>query len=520
LSNRKREQENVMNATLETPAGRREWLGLAVLALPCVLYSMDLTVLNVALPRIVAELAPTSSELLWIVDVYGFVLAGSLITMGTLGDRIGRRRLLLCGAAAFGVISVLAAFSTSARMLIATRALLGLAGATLAPSTLALIHTMFAQPRQRMFAIGVWGASFSAGGALGPVLAGLLLEHYPWGSVFLVGVPVMGLLLATGQRLLPEVKAPVSGPLDLPSAALSLGAVLLAIFGIKELARGGTGWFPAMAIAAGLGAAFVRRQRSLVEPLVDLRMFRTLSFSVALATNMLGVFVIFGIYLFLTQDLQLVLRLSPLHAGYWMLPASAGFTLGSLLAPVAARRVRPFLVIACGLVLASAGLLVFSQVAGLAGLAIGSVAFSLGLAPVPTLATAMIVDAAPPERAGAASAIAETSGELGGALGIALLGSLGVAVYRANLGGAYPVEADTLAGAVTLAAKLPADRAAALLAASRCAFERSFALTAAAGAAILLATAVLVVAVLRRPGGLVSRYGAAASMGAASDTSA
>jgi MFS transporter, DHA2 family, multidrug resistance protein len=470
-------------------AGRREWLGLAVLALPCVLYAMDGTVLNLAVPRIVAELSPTSTELLWIIDIYGFVLAGSLITMGAVGDRIGRRRLLLVGAAAFGAVSVLAAFSTTARSLIAARALLGVAGATLAPSTLSLLHTM-----------GVWGASFSVGGALGPVLGGVMLEHFAWGSVFLLAVPVMVVLLAAGPALLPEVKAPDASRLDVTSAAQSLGAVLLAIYGVKDLARGGSGWPAAVAVAAGLGAAFVRRQRSLADPLVDLRMFRTRAFSVALATTVLGVFVIFGVYVFLAQQLELALGLSPLRAGYWMLPSSAGFTVGSMLAPIVARRVRPFLVIAGGLVLASGGLVIIAEFAGLAGIAIGSVAFSLGLAPVPTLGTAIIVGSAAPERAGAASGLAETGSELGGALGIALLGSLGTAVYRSHLGGTFPVEADTLAGAVALAAKLPDDHASVLLAASRGAFERAFELTTAVGAAILLATAVVVIVLFRRTG--------------------
>src|SRR5918992_1427587 len=177
-------------------AGRREWIGLAVIALPCMLYSMDLTVLNLAVPSLSAELKPSAAELLWIVDIYGFLVAGSLITMGTLGDRIGRRKLLLIGAAVFGVASVLAAFSTSPEMLIATRAILGIAGATLAPSTLSLIRNMFLDPRQRTVAIGIWITSFSVGAAIGPLLGGLLLEHFWWGSVFLLAVPVMVLLLA------------------------------------------------------------------------------------------------------------------------------------------------------------------------------------------------------------------------------------------------------------------------------------------------------------------------------------
>ena len=260
-----------MTAIAVTPrATRREWIGLAVLALPCLLYSMDLTVLNLAVPQLSADLKPTSSQLLWIVDIYGFMIAGSLITMGTLGDRIGRRRLLLIGAGAFGVASVLAAFSSSATMLIAARALLGVAGATLAPSTLSLIRNMFLDPAQRTFAIGVWITSYSAGGAIGPLLGGVLLEHFWWGSVFLAGVPVMALLLLTGPVLLPEYRDPEARRLDLASAALSLAAVLPVIYGLKQTAERGISGGTVVAILTGLvmGTAFVRRQRRLADPLI------------------------------------------------------------------------------------------------------------------------------------------------------------------------------------------------------------------------------------------------------------
>src|SRR4051812_36773929 len=222
-------------------AGRREWLGLMVIALPCMLYAMDLTVLNLALPRLSQALRPTSTQLLWIVDIYGFMVAGMLVPMGTLGDRLGRRRVLLVGAAAFGVASVAAAFCTSAPLLIAARALLGVAGATLAPSTLSLIRNMFLDHRERTIAIGVWTTSFSVGGALGPLFGGLLLERFWWGSVFLIGVPIMGLLLVVGPLLLPEYREPNAGKPDLISAALSLCAVLSVIYGMKSWAKDGWG---------------------------------------------------------------------------------------------------------------------------------------------------------------------------------------------------------------------------------------------------------------------------------------
>src|SRR6266850_178764 len=226
-----------MTAVSAARAGRREWVGLGVLALPCMLISMDLTVLNLAVPHLSADLRPSSSQLLWIVDIYGFLIAGSLITMGRLGDRIGRRRLLLIGAAAFGVASVIAAFAVSAEMLIAARALLGLAAATLAPSTLSLLRNMFLDPRERTFAVGVWIASFSAGGAIGPLLGGLLLEYFWWGSVFLLNMPVMTLLLVLGPILLPEFRNPNAGRIDIGSAALSLAGVLAIIYGIKRIAE-------------------------------------------------------------------------------------------------------------------------------------------------------------------------------------------------------------------------------------------------------------------------------------------
>jgi len=356
-----------MSGTVDAPrATRREWAGLAVLALPCMLYSMDLTVLNLAVPRISADLRPSSAQQLWIVDVYGFMVAGSLITMGTLGDRIGRRRLLLLGAASFGAASVLAAFAASAALLIAARALLGVAGATLAPSTLALVRNMFLDPHQRTIAIGVWITSFSAGGAIGPLAGGVLLGSFWWGSVFLIGVPVMLLLLlVVGPVLLPEYRDPHAGRVDLPSVALSLAAVLAVIYGLKQLAQNGAGWAPALAVAAGLGlgVVFVRRQQALRDPLVDLGLFRVGAFSAALAINTCSFFVAFGSFFYLAQYLQLVLGLTPLQAGLWTVPSALGFIAGSLLTPPLVRRVRPALVMAGGLVLAAAGFGLLTRVA-------------------------------------------------------------------------------------------------------------------------------------------------------------
>ncbi|HWN20014.1 MAG TPA: MFS transporter [Gemmatimonadales bacterium] len=492
-------------------AGRREWIGLAVIALPCLLYSMDLTVLNLAVPQISADLKPSSSQLLWIVDIYGFLVAGSLITMGTLGDRIGRRRLLMIGAAAFGAASVLAAFSRSAEMLIATRALLGVAGATLAPSTLSLIRNMFLDSGQRTFAIGVWVTSYSVGGAIGPLLGGIVLEYYWWGSVFLLGVPVMVLLLVVGPMLLPEFRDPKAGRLDLLSAAESLAAVLLVIYGLKKLAENGPGWEPAVSVAAGaaVGILFVRRQRTLPNPLIDLKLFQVPAFNASLATYTLGTLVAFGIYIFIAQYLQLVLGLSPLQAGVATLPSMLGFILGSMVVPSLSRRFPPAYLMGGGLVIGAIGFAVLTRVdtdSGLTVLIIGSAVYSVGLSPVVILATDLIVGSAPVERAGAASAISETSSELGGALGIAIFGSIGTAIYRMAMWDAVPaglppdgMEAaqSTLGGAVAVAGQLPTQLGAQLLGAARAAFIRAFELTAAISAVVSLATAIGVMALLR-----------------------
>ncbi len=494
-------------------ATRREWIGLAVIALPCLLYSMDLTVLNLAVPQLSADLKPSSAQLLWIVDIYGFMVAGSLITMGTLGDRIGRRRLLLIGAAAFGVASVLAAFATSAEMLIATRALLGVAGATLAPSTLSLIRNMFLDPGQRTVAIGVWVTSYSVGGAIGPLLGGVLLEYFWWGSVFLLAVPVMVLLLVVGPWLLPEFRDPDAGRLDVTSAGLSLAAVLLMIYGLKRIAEA----------RPRLGARGVHRARPGARapcscagsgrwpiPLIDLGLFRVPAFSASLGTYMLACFVAFGAYVFIAQYLQLVLGLSPLQAGLWTVPSMLAFVAGSMLVPPIARRFRPAHVVAGGLLFAAAGFGVLAQVdaaSGLALLVIGSVVYSLGLSPVIVLATDLVVGSAPVERAGSASAISETSSELGGALGIAILGSIGTAVYRRAMAevvpAGVPAEAAeaaraTLGGALAAAERLPAQLGGAVLGPAREAFTQGLQLTAIICAAVVLATALLAALLLRR----------------------
>jgi MFS transporter, DHA2 family, multidrug resistance protein len=474
--------------TAESPAPakatRREWIGLAVLGLGALIYVMDLTVLHLAVPKMSTDLQPTSAELLWIIDIYGFFVAGALVTMGTLGDRIGSRRLLLVGAAAFGVTSLLAAFSTTPEMLIVSRAALGLSGATLAPSTLSLIFRMFQDPGQRSIAVGVWIGSFSAGSAIGPVLGGVMLQFFWWGSVFLLALPVVAVLLLLGPRILPEYRNPDAGRLDLPSAAMAVAAVLAVIFGLKQVAQDGIGVLPIAALVFGLavGAVWVRRQLKLSDPMIDVGLFRLPKFNAALAINFLAIFVAVGYFLFVAQYLQLVAGLMPLEAGLLSLPSAVGFIVGSQLAPRIVGRIGTAQLIGGGLALGAVGLMLLALVGtrdGLPLLVIASVIISLGLAPVFGLTTELIVGSAPPERSGAASGISETGAELGGALGLALLGSIGVAIYRGevsdSLPGGLPAEVanaarDTLGGAVGVAGTLPDAVATALLGVTRTAF--------------------------------------------------
>jgi MFS transporter, DHA2 family, multidrug resistance protein len=461
-----------MNAPAPLKAGRKEWIGLIVIALPCIVYAMDLTVLNLAIPHISADLKPKGSELLWIIDIYGFMVAGMLITMGTLGDKIGRRKLLMIGAAAFAITSVIASFATNAAMLIVARALLGLAGATVAPSTLALISNMFRDDKQRTFAIGVWITSYSIGGAIGPLVGGALLDHYPWQAIFLVSVPVMLLLLLTGPFLLPEYKDPKAGRLDLISALQSIIAILSIIFGLKKIAEEGLTVYAMVSVLVGLIFAFlfVRRQATLASPHIDLKLFRISRFNVSLLAYMMGAFISFGTSVFMAQYLQLILGLSPLEAGLWTLPWSLGFIAGSLLTPRLIRNIRPVMVMTAGFALSALGYAIILQVhllPPLVAIVTGSIITSFSMAPIFILTTDFILSAAPPEKTGAASAISETSAEMGGALGIAILGSIGTAIYRITLQDQMPaglplpaatVAKNTLAGALTEAARPGAGR--------------------------------------------------------------
>ncbi len=420
------------------PATRREWIGLLILSIACLLYSMDLSVLFLAIPSITVELQPSPTQLLWINDIYGFMVVGFLVTMGTLGDLVGRRKILLIGAAAFGAASVLCAFSPNAEMLIVSRALLGIAGATVAPSTLALIVNMFKDESERNRAIGIWGTAFAVGGTVGPVLGGVLLTFFHWGLVFLINVPIMLGLLVLGPKYLPEYKSDHAGKLDLLSVALSLATILPVIYAVKIIAAYGWHIEALFEVLAGVafGSLFWRRQHRIAHPLVDFELFKSPRFNVALLANLAGIFFIFAIFLLQAQFFQLVLGMTPLQAGLWSFPQSLVFCLMSLYAHKVTGRFGPERAVVWGLAVyavAAAIMAVSAYAQNLYGIMIASMVMALGFVPVILTTTGLIVGSAPPERAGAASAISETSAEFGGALGVALLGSLVTYFYRAAM---------------------------------------------------------------------------------------
>ncbi|KAB8193785.1 MFS transporter [Nonomuraea phyllanthi] len=473
----------------------RPWLGLAVLVLPTFLVAMDMTALLLALPQLSADLGATNVQQLWISDGYGFMVAGLLITMGTLGDRIGRRRLLMIGGAAFAVLSVVSAFAVDPLMLIVARALLGVAGATLSPSTLALITNMFRDRRQRGQAIAIWASCQFTGGAIGPVLAGFLLQHFWWGSVFLVAVPAMALLLLAGPVLLPEFRDERPGRLDLPGVGLSLVAVLLSVYGIKQLAVGSAAVVPAAALVAGaaVGALFVRRQLRLETPLLDLRLFRNRPFTAVIIALVLAGVAMAGTGLLVTQYLQSVLGFSPVASAVLFAPMGVGTAAGTLAAPALARRMKRTTVIAGGLAGSALGCLLLAGVGGAAALPLvmtGITVLALGAGPLFALGTGLVVGAVSPERAGSAASMSETGNYLGGSLGLALLGVVAAVVYRGRMGGT----SDSLAGAVAAARHLPADQGAELLHSAREAFTAGLHVTGVIAAAIFAGLAVLIVA--------------------------
>ncbi|MGO2050564.1 MAG: MFS transporter [Microbacterium sp.] len=492
-------------------AGVRGWFALAVLMLPVLLISVDNTVLSFALPEIAIALSPSGAEQLWIIDAYPLVLAGLLVTMGTLGDRFGRRRMLLIGATGFAAVSVLAAFAPTAGLLIAARALLGFFGAMLMPSTLSLLRSIFLNRDQRRMAIAVWASAFSAGSALGPIVGGFLLEHFAWGSVFIIAVPVLIPLLIGAPLLVPESRDPAPGRIDPLSILLSMGTMIPIVYAIKSFAVDGVtvGAFVLVLLGIVMGVLFVRRQKRAPNPMLDMALFRRGTFSGAILVNLLSVVALVGFLYFVPQHLQLVLGLSPMVAGLALVPGMAAVIIAGLTVVPISRRIAPHIVVPSALVFTVIGYLLVAFTAaghGALPLIIAFVVLGIGIGAAETISNELILSSAPAAKAGAASAVSETAYELGAVLGTAVLGGILTAFYRGALVIPDGVPADaadaareTLAGAYTAAQDLSTQAGDALWTAAAAAFESGVMITSLIGAGLVVAAGVIAAVTLRTP---------------------
>ncbi|MCD2442537.1 MFS transporter [Agromyces sp. SYSU K20354] len=503
--------EQAPPAGARTRAPRRAWIALAVLMLPTLLVSVDNTVLSFALPAISRDLAPTAAQQLWIIDAYPLVLAGLLVAMGSAGDRYGRRRMLLVGSIGFTVVSVAAAFAPTAEALIAARAALGFFGAMLMPSTLSLLRTVFVDREHRRLAIAIWASGFAAGSALGPIVGGVLLEHFHWGSVFLLAVPVLVPMLILVPLLIPESRDPAPGRIDLLSTLLSLAAMGPVVYGIKSLATEGVtgGGLFMIAVGVAAGAWFVRRQLRSSSPMLDVRLFRQGSFGGAVLINLFSVIALVGFLFFVSQHLQLIAGLAPVAAGVALLPGLVAMILAGLVVVPIARRVRPRVLVPVALALSAAGyaIVAFNATAdSIAPVVMAFVLLGVGIGAAETVSNELILSSAPPAKAGAASAVSETAYELGAVLGTAALGSILAAHYRAAIelpGALTAAQAatarETLAGAVTVAEQLPASIADQLATSAALAFDEGVVVTSLIGVALMIAAAIIGAVALRNP---------------------
>lgn len=485
-----------------TSAPRRAWMALVVLLLPVLLIAVDNTILAFALPSIAQDFTPSAPMQLWIVDVYSLVLATLLVMMGSLGDRIGRRRMLMIGATGFAVVSAAAAFAPSAAYLVVARALLGIFGAMLMPSTMSLIRNIFPNASSRRLAIAIWASCFTAGSALGPIAGGVLLEHFHWRAVFLVAVPILIPLLVLAPRLVPESRDPQPGPLDPFSVLLSLAAMLPLVWAIKTVAHDGPSWTVAAAlvVSVGSGVAFVRRQNRSATPMLDIKLFGYAPFWSSILANFLSIVGLIGFIFFISQHLQLVLGLSPLAAGLVTLPGAVLSMVGGIGVVRLMRWFPPQTLTVAGLVLVSAGfgmILLFRHDLTVAAMVVSFVVLELGVGISQTITNDTIVASVPAAKSGAASAVSETAYELGAVVGTATLGTIFTAFYRANvqlpqgLSAAQQAAAgESIGGATAVAHTLPDKVATPLLDSARAAFDSGIAPTATiAGLLTLVAAA-------------------------------
>ncbi|MFF9124625.1 MFS transporter [Streptomyces sp. NPDC014889] len=486
-------------------AGANRWVVLVVLCVSLLLVAVDATVLHVAVPAVTEDLRPGAIELLWIVDTYPLVCASLLILFGTLGDRVGRRRILLLGYTLFGIASAVAAFAPNPQMLIFARGLLGVGGAMIMPATLSLLRQVFPDRRERALAIGIWSAVAAVGAAVGPLLGGFLLEHFWWGSVFLVNIPLMLVSLPVGRLLLPESTGDRDGPWDVVGALLAAGGLFGVVLGVKRLGGGETALsvltVGPLVVGAALLVTFVRRQRRRTHPLVDLRMFARPAFSTSVGCIVLAMLALVGLELIAAQYLQLVLGLSPLATGLRLLPLTFAAMAAGLAGARMLRRFGPRRMVSFGFCVTAAAVVLLTAMGGrdnpgllLAGFAL----LGFGLEMTLFGAYESMLSESPAAQAGGAAAIGETSYQLGAGMGIALLGTVMNAAYAPGLADvpgvpakASGAAANSLGEAYGVADQLGGPVGAALRRAARDAFVHGLHVTLLVSAGLLLLGAVM-----------------------------
>lgn len=420
------------------PNNPRRWLVLAVLSFALLLVAIDMTVLYIALPTLTSALNVSTNDKLWIVNIYPLIVAGLLLGAGTLGDRVGHQRLFVGGLAIFGFASLLAAFSPSGQFLIVARAALGVGAAAMMPATLAIISLIFEDERERSIAIGVWTAVASGGAALGPVVGGALLEHFWWGSVFLINVPIVVIALLLSLRLIDNAPLPNAGPWDLLGSLQAMVCLISFAYLIKEFAKPAPSFVAAVVallICIGCAWVFLQGQRKRGYPLIDLTIFRSAAFSSAVLASLAAAGCLMGINLVLSQRLQLVLGMSPLQTGLYFIPLSVGAIVAGPLSGWMLPRIRcdRFLIMALLIYAGAIALFMYSFNHSIVMQAIMLFAMGACVGASMTGASTTIMSSAPPERAGLAASVEEISYELGSGLGIAVLGTLMSFIYSASV---------------------------------------------------------------------------------------
>ncbi|MCS3781575.1 MFS transporter [Tsukamurella ocularis] len=415
----------------------RRWAAALLLSASLLVITVDMTILNIAVPDLAADLRPTAAQQLWIIDVYSLVLAGLLVSTSSLGDRFGRKRMLLLGYVVFGVASALVLWAETPAQVIALRAALGVGGAMIMPTTLTMLRVIFTDPAERAKALGLWAAVSGVGAAVGPIVGGVLLENFSWRAAFMVNVPIMVIVLVIGVFLLPESKVATRGAWDWLGALMSITGMVALVWAIKRFAKdhtllSGPGLL-ALLLAVVVLALFVRRSLRRENPLLDVRLFERRQFSAGILAALGVMFAMAAALLLLAQWMQLVAGYGPIETGVRLLPVAVAAVVASLAAPWLATVLGARVVLAGGLVAAALGMVLIAAPAQLdyAGLLAPLVLVGVGMGAM-TVASAMIMSGTPEEKAGNAAALEETSYDLGNVLGVAILGSVAAMLYTAD----------------------------------------------------------------------------------------